>query len=231
VFEYQLIRSPRRKSIALQVQRGKVKVRAPLHVPAGYIEQLIEDKKSWLSAKLLMQQQEPDEGITFKDGGPIWLKGQPKVIKLQFANHNSVNESNDTLLVTLKENVQSQSTTQQQTKIKQLLADWFKTSAIAVLEQKLLHFCPLLNLHPTSIKVRFYKARWGSCNSRGELSFNYLLMMTPDWVIDYVVVHELCHLQHLNHSAQFWSLVEQYFPHYKEAKLWLKTHQSQLQWP
>jgi len=231
VFEYQLIRSARRKSIALQVQRGKVKVRAPLHVPSGYIEQLIEDKKSWLSAKLLLQQQESDKGIILKDGGFIWLKGQQKVIKLQFANHNAVNESNDAILVTLKENFQNQSTCQQHIKIKQQLATWLKASAIAVIEEKLLHFCPLLNLHPTSLKVRFYKARWGSCNSRGELSFNYFLMMTPDWVIDYVVVHELCHLQHLNHSAQFWSLVEIYFPQYKEAKLWLKTHQSQLQWP
>jgi predicted metal-dependent hydrolase len=85
-------------------------------------------------------------------------------------------------------------------------------------------------LHAKSFKVRKYKARWGSCNNRGELSFNCLLKMLPLWVVDYVIVHELCHLKHMNHSTRFWQLVEQYNPQFRLAKAWLKQNQASLSW-
>ena len=85
-------------------------------------------------------------------------------------------------------------------------------------------------LTPSKIKIRQYKARWGSCNSRKEVSLNYLLMMAPLWVIDYVIIHELCHLVHMNHSSQFWALVKLHCPDYNTAKQWLITHQKDLHW-
>ena len=91
-------------------------------------------------------------------------------------------------------------------------------------------YAQLTSLKPLRIKIRRYSSRWGSCNSRGELSFNTLLMMLPIEVINYVVVHELCHLQHLNHSKEFWQLVAQYIPHYNQATQWVKTNQSTLLW-
>lgn len=80
----------------------------------------------------------------------------------------------------------------------------------------------------TKITVRNQKTRWGSCSQTGTLSFNYRLMMAPPEIIDYVIVHELCHLTHLNHSKAFWSLVESILPDYKERKLWLKEHGASL---
>ena len=76
----------------------------------------------------------------------------------------------------------------------------------------------------SSVRIRTYRARWGSCNARGELVFNWKLIMTPPSVIDYVVVHELCHLHHLNHGAQFWRCVQQAFPDYRNAVNWLKAN-------
>lgn len=81
----------------------------------------------------------------------------------------------------------------------------------------------LTKLQHKHLVIKRYKARWGSCNNNGEISLNYLLMTCPDWVIRYVVIHELCHLKHLNHSAQFWALVVYFCPTYKEAKSWLNT--------
>ena len=80
------------------------------------------------------------------------------------------------------------------------------------------------------MNIRQYSARWGSCNNRKEISFNYLLMMAPPWVIDYVVIHELCHLTHLNHSQHFWQLVIKHCAYFQEAKQWLKHHQTELIW-
>lgn len=83
--------------------------------------------------------------------------------------------------------------------------------------------------HPYStITIRDQKTRWGSCSSRGTLSFNWRLMLAPPGILDYVVVHELCHLEHMNHSKDFWSCVEAILPDYKERRKWLKEHGQEL---
>lgn len=78
------------------------------------------------------------------------------------------------------------------------------------------------------ITVRDQKTRWGSCSARGTLSFNWRLMLAPPAILDYVVVHELCHLTHMNHSAAFWQKVESVYPDYRTARQWLKDHGPEL---
>lgn len=80
----------------------------------------------------------------------------------------------------------------------------------------------------TRITIRDQKTRWGSCSSTGTLSFNYRLMFAPPRVLDYVVVHELCHLTHMNHSREFWDLVASVQPDYKVYRNWLKEHGREL---
>lgn len=78
------------------------------------------------------------------------------------------------------------------------------------------------------IQIRDQKTRWGSCSSKGTLSFNWRLMLAPPGVLDYVVVHELCHLTHMNHSRDFWNCVSAILPDYKEKRNWLKEHGHEL---
>ena len=78
------------------------------------------------------------------------------------------------------------------------------------------------------ITIRNQKSRWGSCSEKGNLNFNCLLMLTPPDVIDYVVVHELCHRIHMDHSAAFWAEVQKVLPDYKKAKKWLKDNGSSI---
>ena len=80
----------------------------------------------------------------------------------------------------------------------------------------------------TSITVRDQKSRWGSCSSRGTLSFNYRLIFAPSVILDYVVVHELCHLTHMNHSKDFWDMVASVMPEYREYRKWLREHGHEL---
>lgn len=237
MIEYQLIRSHKRKSIALQVKQGLIIVRAPQYVKESYIQQFVLQKSSWLEAKLLTQnnllkeQALNHQGIVLSENGFLWFEGIRKNISLTFSSKNCIENHGDSIQITLAQRYKNVDKTRQQKVIKQLVEAWFKQSAETVIAEKVKYFSAQLNLYPSNIKVRQYKARWGSCNNYGQLNFNYLLMMVPDWVINYVVVHELCHLKHLNHSRQFWSLVEAFFPRFKEAKHWLKVHQNHLQWP
>lgn len=82
--------------------------------------------------------------------------------------------------------------------------------------------------HYEKITIRDQKTRWGSCSQTGTLSFNYRLMMAPPEVIDYVIVHELCHLTHMNHSKAFWNKIADILPDYAERKNWLKVHGHEL---
>ena len=98
--------------------------------------------------------------------------------------------------------------------------------AVAVIPQKVKHYATMIGVDYGRITIRNQKTRWGSCSSKGNLNFNCLLMLFPDDVIDSVVVHELCHRKHMNHSAAFYAEVEKAFPEYRRCQKWLKENGS-----
>ena len=85
-------------------------------------------------------------------------------------------------------------------------------------------YAPLVGVTYGRITIRTQHTRWGSCSAKGNLNFNCLLMLCPEHVRDYVVVHELCHCKELNHSSKFWQEVAKVFPQYEEARKWLKAN-------
>lgn len=100
--------------------------------------------------------------------------------------------------------------------------------ALKVIPERVEYFAKVIGVTYGKITVRNQKTRWGSCSSKGNLNFNCLLMLTPPEVLDYVVVHELCHRKQMNHSKAFWLEVEKVLPDYKEARKWLKEDGSQM---
>ena len=100
--------------------------------------------------------------------------------------------------------------------------------AVRVLPDRLRRFAPLVGVDYGRVTVRCQRTKWGSCSARGNLNFNCLLMLCPPEVLDYVVVHELCHRKELNHSPRFWAEVERVMPDYKKHRDWLKQNGSRL---
>jgi predicted metal-dependent hydrolase len=87
---------------------------------------------------------------------------------------------------------------------------------------------PVIGVEPARVQIRDQRSRWGSCSTRGTLSFNWRLVLAPFDVLDYVVVHELCHLREPNHSSRFWTLVEQRRPDWRAQRDWLHEHGPEL---
>lgn len=100
--------------------------------------------------------------------------------------------------------------------------------ACEVIPERVAYFAPLAGVTYGRITIRNQKTRWGSCSAKGNLNFNCLLMLAPPEVLDYVVVHELCHRKEMNHSSRFWSEVRRILPDYKERERWLKENGRQL---
>ncbi len=108
------------------------------------------------------------------------------------------------------------------------LIDWLKREARADLEGSVFRYAALLRVRPTAIRLRDPKGRWGSCSSRGTLSFSWRLILAPPMVLDYLAAHEVAHLREMNHGPAFWRLVHRICAHTDEAEAWLKAHGAGL---
>lgn len=97
-------------------------------------------------------------------------------------------------------------------------------AALVDIPKRVARLAPLVGVRYGRITIRNQRTKWGSCSSKGNLNFNCVLMLSPEWVRDYIVVHELCHLKEMNHSPAFWAEVARVCPDYKEAEAWLKAN-------
>ncbi|MDO4966081.1 MAG: M48 family metallopeptidase [Lachnospiraceae bacterium] len=102
------------------------------------------------------------------------------------------------------------------------------SDAMIYIPGRVKYFAEIIGVSYSRITIRNQKTRWGSCSAKGGLNFNCLLMLTPNDVIDYVVVHELCHRLEMNHSKAFWAHVEEVLPDYKKRRKWLKDNGNAL---
>lgn len=124
-----------------------------------------------------------------------------------------------------------QSTIDERSKLEKITFEQVKEladQAVEYIPKRVKYYAEKENFVYNKITIKNLVSRWGSCSTKGNLNFNCLLMLTPDYVIDYIVVHELCHLREMNHSEKFWTEVEKIMPDYQRAVLWLKQNGGNL---
>ncbi len=227
---YALKVSKRRRSIGFQVRPGGITVTVPLGLEQRLLAEALAAKYAWLVAKQEQLQERIDEAKALPDqlrDGDQWpLFGDWLPIRISEAKHHSISLANEAIELVFTSRQRSQACRWR------LWQQWYRQQALAFVQQRLDYWLGQmeaeLSVQPASIKVRQYSSRWGSCNSRAELTFNYLLAMAPKDVFDCVVVHEMCHLKHLHHGAEFWQLVTSYCPAWQTQRQWLKQHGSGL---
>ena len=124
-----------------------------------------------------------------------------------------------------------QSTVDERSKLEKITFEQIKEladQAVEYIPKRVKYYAEKENLVYNKITIKNLVSRWGSCSTKGNLNFNCLFMLMPDYVIDYIVVHELCHLREMNHSEKFWAEVEKIMPDYQRAELWLKQNGGNL---
>ena len=211
---YELTRSNRRTLALTLTREGSLIARAPLRMPLSQIEAFIAEKRDWVEktrARLasLPPQQQP---LTFADGAVLpYLGGQLTLCRAQVA-HVAMRDGR--LLVPLAAADLAP------------VCRWADAQARRVLSERLNALTQAVRLHPTTLRISRARGRWGSMSTRGTLSLNRSLLFCPPEIIDYVIVHELCHIEHANHSPAFWALVERHMPDYRARRAWLKAHNS-----
>lgn len=104
------------------------------------------------------------------------------------------------------------------------LVAWYKEHAEKRLKQKVGRYSKIIGVEPVSVGIKSFKSRWGSCSVKGEICFNWRIIIAPNRIVDYVVAHELCHMKRHDHSPVFWKCVERVIPDYLECKKFLKVN-------
>ena len=163
-------------------------------------------------------------GITIKAGGKIIIRA-PRFM----SNHlilSFVEEKANWIIKTYEKQLKVQPTAISEEKSPQTLAleKRYRDAAKDYIPKRVEYYHQFTGGSYQKITIRDQKTRWGSCSGTGTLSFSFRLMLAPPRVLDYVVVHELCHLTHMNHSKEFWNMVENILPDYKEHRKWLKEN-------
>ncbi|MCH8538649.1 MAG: M48 family metallopeptidase [Alkalimonas sp.] len=222
---YRLLRSQRRSKLALQVKDGELLVRATPTCTQSQIEHFIGRKMAWIARHLQQQQQQLQQAKRCIVHDGVLLFDQVIPVELKRSSRSAIQLDGDRLLIDCSRRISDE---QLPKRLQSLLDSWYQQLAADWFPQRVVLWQHKMQLFSTAVRVKKWRRRWGSCSSKGELEFNWRLMMAPEWVIDYVIVHELAHLQWLDHSASFWQLVRRHYDRMDEARQWLQQHQFVL---
>lgn len=204
-----------RRTLSLSVlKNGSVVVKAPISMSDNVIKKFVEDKQSWIKEKLLIVSKNISKFDDVMHYKRFLLYGNK--YKLVLTDVKRV-ETSDNFEIFVPRKTEPD-------KVLKLLKQWYKKIAKQILFERLTYIESKTNLKSASMKISDSKGRWGSCSNKGVICFNWRVIMLPPQIIDYVIVHELCHLVELNHSKNFWKLVNTFLPNADKLKKAIKEY-------
>ena len=230
-FNYSVRRSQRAKKIRIVVKPGNVEVVAPVKSAEKKIHAFVRTQQQWVVQALekmhskgrtndILAPPHYEHGVDIPYQGQFFklltLPSSLKRVKIEFVN---------AFIAHIPKSLPSDAHSEN---IRLALIKWLKKQAQLQVERLVTQHAEKNRLFPRSVNIKTQKSRWGSCGIHDDININWLLMLAPASVLEYVVVHELCHIRVKNHSRQFWALVAEHLPDYQVRRRWLKQHGGSL---
>lgn len=224
--DYQVLRSPSRTTADIVVERdGRIIVRAPAHLPDEHVGNIVDAKRYWIYKALaewrdlnttrVLREYRNGEGFLYLGRSyrlllvsvqkePLLLKGG------RFCLRSDAIERGDMAAA------------------QSVFRDYYIARGLERIAERVRYYAPKVGVKPAVLDVRELGHRWASCSPSGKLAFHWKCMMAPQTIIDYIVVHELCHFHYRDHSDAFWNEVDKVMPVYRERKEWLRVNGAGL---
>ena len=216
LFDYKITYSKKRKkTIGFKIVDKTLNIISPLRVSKKFLLSFLEKKKDWVLERI---KKSTEKKKLIQDNKILFL-GQRIDIKIMesslLINGGFCELKDNELIVNISKNWQN-------TLLESVVINWYKKESFEIISEKVSFYANSFNFQYGTITIRDQKTIWGSCNSKNNLSFNWKAIFFNNDVIDYLVVHELVHTIHKNHSKKYWQAVENILPNYKELNKMLK---------
>lgn len=223
-FPVEIVRTDRKRSASLQVDGGIIQVRVPKSLSDTRIRELITKRTAWITTKLREAADRPrKKPKEYVSGETFPYLGRNYRLKVAVGETPSVKLKGGYLHATVLPADQASQAT-----VRSLVLSWYRRHGSTRLSEKTDRLAKIVGVQPQSVTVKDYKSRWGSCSHSGDISYNWRIILAPHRIVDYVVVHELCHLLEHNHSPRYWKQVQRHVPDWRECRDWLRTKSTSL---
>ena len=222
--EYNLIRSRRRDVLLKALPGGETRVYAPSWARIRDVDDLVRER----AGELRRMHEELEHALErnrlshpVSEGSRVCIEGRSYILKRNSGTRVAMRLAGEECVLTLRD-------PEDEDQVREALKRALSRRALERVRERLEFYAPKLGVAFNRVAIRDQRSRWGSCSAKHNLNFNWKLIMAPPEVLDYVVIHELCHLIEFNHSPRFWRLVEGQMPEYESWKKWLKDHGKEL---
>ena len=214
---YELVRA-KIKNMYILIRDGKVIVKVPKAISENRIRHFINSKEEWINKKLKEFEKKSFKEKSYVSGEVFKVLGNDYTLNIEYGDFKKsiVNMENGFINVFMNEDSSVD-------KIKDLIDKMYYKLAIVVVDKSVNMWKNILKIAPDVVVIKKLKTAWGKCNSKGKITINPDLMKYDQRVVDYVVLHEFCHLRYMNHSKDFWNMVSKYMPDYKLLRNELKN--------
>jgi len=228
---YLMRRSSRRRTIEISVDTDlNVKVAAPRYSSEKDVRSFIDERASWIMEKLkeARVRQARLQKKRYRDGNSFLFLGKAYPLQVQEteAKRAKIGFSGQQWHIWIPRGKEGK---EKEQAVRTQLLKWYRHEAMEIFGGRVFHFSRILKIEPRQVSIRGQKRIWGSCDHHKQvINLNWHLVMAPLAVIDYVVVHELCHIFHPNHSQRFWKKVEKVMPDFRPRRKWLKDQEPDM---
>lgn len=227
VIEYSISRSGRR-TVGISIKSGEeVHVSAPYRVSDTYLQDIVRKKAEWILKKLRVLK-DANAGRKYFTGEAVTILGEEYRIDLQKVHGLSgihIFGSGNIVTISVPQNVNTNEHTES---IKEALEKWLKELACKIVTERMRIFSAVMKVAPNKVFFKSQKTIWGSCTKDNNININWRIIMAPLDIIDYLVVHELAHIRHKNHSKVFWDAVGTVLWDHTKRRKWLKDNGHKL---